>query len=109
MFIINNIESAKEISNLDTYQHTTKLASLYTVSIQLNEIPPSGMSIVIKQNGTTMATSLAPSAVQSHIELSKLLNCAIGDVLQVVISSSSLSDTGPNAIKALLNIRVGQV
>jgi hypothetical protein len=109
MFIINTIESAHEVSNLDTYQYTTQLASLYTVSMQLNEIPPSGVSIVINQNGTPMATSLPPSAVQSHIELSVLLNCAIGDVLTVVVSSSSLSDTGPNAIKALLNIRVGQV
>jgi hypothetical protein len=109
MFIINTIESAHEISNLDTYQYTVQSAGLYTVSIQLNEIPASGVSIVIKQNGSTMATSLAPSATQSHIELQKLLNCAASDVLQIVISSSSLSDTGPNAIKALLNIRVGQV
>jgi|SRR5665213_1404263 len=109
--IITGIESTKVLSNLDTYNHTALSASMYTVSVKLSEVPPSGCTITIAQSGSTsnsVSTSV-PAATQNHVELRTLLNCAVNDVISVTLASSSAIDQGPNAIKASLKISVGQV
>jgi hypothetical protein len=109
--IISGIGQSKTITNLDTYNHTAGLASLYTVSVQLTEIPPSGVSIVIQQNSSTKATSVAAAAGQNHIELSVLLQCAVSDVISVILSSASAIDEAPNyqGIRGTLIITPGLV
>ena len=105
--VITDLISTKVLNSLDTYNHTAKAASMYYVSIQLNEVPPSGISIVIKQNSSTIASLSSPAASQSVMNLQAVLNCALNDVIGVVISSSSAIDQGPNAFKAILNIHQG--
>lgn len=105
--IISGITQAKVLNTLDTYNHTALAASMYTVSVELYEIPPSGVTIAIKQGASTIITSAVPAITQNHITVRAALNCAINDVIGVVIASSTASDTGPNAIKAVLNIRQG--
>jgi len=107
--IISGISKSKVLSNLDTYNHTALTAGMYNVSISLSEQPPSGVSILIKQNSTTIASFSSPAATQGVINLQALLNCAINDVIGVVISSSSASDQTINSIKAILNIHQGSV
>lgn len=107
--IITRIDQSKVISNLDTYNHTTLAAGMYTVSIQVSEIPPSGVTLSIKQNSSTIASVSVPAAAQQLTQLRVVINCAISDVLGVVIASSTAREAGPNQIKGILNIHQGSV
>lgn len=105
--IIPNFLTAKVITNLDTYNYTIQTAGMHVASIQLTEQPPSGISVLIKLNGSTVATAPAPSATQGAITLSTTMNCAVNDVVGFTLSSSTPGDQNLNAIKAILNIHVG--
>jgi hypothetical protein len=105
--LITGIAQAKVLSNLDTYNHTTLLTSMYKVVVQATEIPPSGLEIVIQQNGTPMATAALPAATQSHVELQVRLNCTAGDVISTILSSASITDTDLNTVRATLAITAG--
>lgn len=105
--IITGIAEAKVISSLDTYNHTTLLAAVYQVKVDVTEIPTSGISVVIKQNFSTIVTSLVPAATQNTITIATPINCAISDVISVVITSTSAVEAGPNEFKGLINIHVG--
>lgn len=109
--IITGIMQSKVLSNLDSYTHTTQLASMYTVQVHLEENPPSGCTITIAQSGSTSnSTSTAtPAATQNHVELRTVLNCAIGDVITVTLASPTAAETAPNVLKAILKITAGQV
>lgn len=106
---IPKISTSHSICALDTYNHTALQASMYVVEVDMSMIPPSGLSIVIKQNSSTKLTSIVPTAAQNHVRARIVLNCAINDVIGVVVSSPSASDSGPNAVQGILNIRVGSV
>jgi len=107
--IPSKLSNSKVISQLDTYNHTAALSSMYVVEVKMSEIPPSGLSIVIQQNGSTKLTSIAPAADQNHIDARIILNCAANDLISVILSSAVSSDTGPNAVKGILNIHPGSV
>jgi len=107
--IITREDQSTVISNLDTYNHTAQSTSMYVVSASLTEIPPSSVSIVIKQNGSTKATSDAPSATQSAIKLRTILNVTSGDTLTIVISSTDPAESGANIIKGIVSFRPGTV
>ena|SRR5665213_2136149 len=109
--IITGIMQEKILTNLDTYNHTTASASMYTVEVKLSEVPPSGCTITIAQSGSTSnsVSTTAPAATQNHVELRTILNCAIGDVIAVTLASSAPIDQGPNAIRASLKISPGLV
>lgn len=104
---ITRIDQSKVISQLDTYNHTALQNSMYMVSVDMSEVPPSGISIVINQNGSPKATSTAPSATQSNIKLQVVLNCAASDVIGIAITSSNAIDKALNGIKGILSIHTG--
>lgn len=107
--IITKISQAKVINRLDTYNHTALTTGLYTVSVVMTEIPPSGISIAIQKNGSTQATSVSPSATQNEIQMSLVMNLVPTDLISVVITSGSVADTQLNTIKGILNIRTGMI
>lgn len=104
---ITGIMQTKILNQLDTYNHTALLTSMYMVSISVSEQPPSGMSILIQQNSATKASFSSPTPTQGAISLQVVLNCAANDVISVVLSSSSANDKGLNSIRGLLNIHPG--
>lgn len=104
---ITGIGKAKILNQLDTYNHTAMLNSMYMVSISLSELPPSGMSIVIQQNAVTKASVSSPAISQNHMDLQIVLNCAINDVISVILSSSNVNDKQLNSIRGTLNIHTG--
>jgi len=104
---ITKVESSQVISNLDTYTYTVKQAAMHVARLTINEIPPSGLTITIKQNGSTVVSTSAPAAAQQVVDLSTTLNCAINDTISFVVASTTPSDTGPNAFKGILNIHIG--
>ncbi len=104
---ITNITKSKVLNQLDTYNHTALSTSMYMVSVQLTEQPPSGITITIKQNGSTKATLSAPAATQETMNLQTVLNCTATDTITVILASSTASDQGGNSFKAILNIHEG--
>lgn len=91
---------------LGMYAHSTAAASLYDVNVQMIVIPGNSVSIQILKNSTVLATSAAPSATQSHIELSaNNINAALGDALNINITSPLASDSLPQAVKGTLQIK----
>ena len=102
---ISNMLQSKVINALDTYQYTLATTAPHLAKIQLTEVPPSSISIVIKQNSTTLATSTAPAATQNHIELAVPFMGTSGDVIQFVITSTD--DAKLNTIKGILQVTVG--
>lgn len=105
--IITGIGQSKVLNSLDTYNHTTLQATIYTVSVRMTMIPPSGLSVVIQRNGSPIASSASPSAAQSNINLQIQVNCAANDLLSVVLSSGNVADTQFNDLKGILTIDVG--
>ena len=102
---ISNMIQSKVINALDTYNYTLITTAPHLAKIVLTEIPPSIISIVIKQNSTTLATSVAPAAAQNHIELSIPFIGTSGDVIGFVITSTD--DKPINTIKGVLQVTVG--
>jgi hypothetical protein len=107
--IITKIQNTKILTQLDTYNHTTTLASMYTVQCDMSELPPSGLIITIQQNGSTQATSVVPASNQSHTSLRVQLNCALNDVISVILSSAVTSDSNLNVVKGILKIQPGLI
>lgn len=105
--VVSGISKTKILNQLDTYNHTTLQASMYKVAVKLSEIPASGITITIQQNGVTKASTSVPKAAQSHVELQVILNCAISDVIAVILASSVAGDQGGNSFKASLEIQPG--
>lgn len=105
---ITGISKSKVISNLDTYNHTALQNSMYTVSLDLSEQPPSGCIITMSQNGTPRLVTAAPAATQLDIKASVVMNCAISDIISIAITSSTPSDITINSIKGILRITPGQ-
>jgi hypothetical protein len=105
MTIIPNFNHEYVFSNLDTYQYTIQSTNLHTVSVKMNDkVLLNNLSVIIKQNGTTKATSSVTAGNPNELNLSVLLNCASGDTIQVVVSSSDPLDSAPNRIKGFINI-----
>lgn len=104
---ITGIGQTKILTNLDTYVHTALATNFYFVGLTLSEVPPSGLSIVIKQNSTTIVTSAAPSSTQQTISLQTVLACAVNDTISVIISSTTPTESNPNSFKGILKINQG--
>lgn len=89
---------------LGTFTHTTAHTAIYFVSSQSSVLPPSGLSVVINKNGSPVVTSAAPSAAEQLVSLQTLISCTAGDVITVVLSSSSANDLMLNSVKTLITI-----
>ena len=107
--IITDISESKIMTNLDTYNYTAQAAGMYIVSCAISEIPVSGITIALKQNGSTKASVAAPASTQSVQQLQVIMNCDLNDVIGVTIASSVAQDNQINDFKALINIRQGTI
>ena len=64
----------------------------------------SSLSIVVKQNGSTVYTAPAIAPTQSALQFTLDLLCAASDAIQVVFSSSNANDNLLNTIKSSVGI-----
>jgi hypothetical protein len=71
----------------------------------------SGLQVVVNQNGTPVltsgGTSSNPSPYQASLAGQVVINCAVNDVITVVLSSANAVDAVPNAVKGIINIFQG--
>jgi hypothetical protein len=67
----------------------------------------SGLSVVVKQNGTTVYTAPTLSRTQSAQQFKTDLVCTTNDVITVVLSSSTASDETLNGVKSQITVAQG--
>jgi hypothetical protein len=91
---------------LHTQQLTITAAGIYYAKVDLTELPPSGISVVVNQNGSPVFTAAAVSPTQGALQFKTTLSCATNDVIQVVVSSSNSNDKMLNTVKT--NMSIGQ-
>jgi hypothetical protein len=92
---------------LGTLTYTVATTGLYNAQAQCTETPPSGLSIVVQQNGTTVYTAPTVTATQSALQFKTELNCSATDVITVVMSSSTAIDKQLNTVKTTVTIGQG--
>lgn len=97
------------VVGLGSWTHTALVNSMYFASITCSEVTPSSVILTIAQTGSTSVSvsSSAPASTQKHIELQKIFNCQIGDVITFTLSSSAAIDNQLNTVKSILKINTG--
>jgi hypothetical protein len=96
-------------SGLSTDTYKVSAADMYQIFVRTTDLPPSGAVITLSQSGSQSVSVSTPttSPKQRHIEINAKFNCAIGDILSVVVSSSAPVDQPPNLIKTTINLKQG--
>ncbi len=91
-----------------TYTVPTGGAGLYNVRVQATEVPVSGLTIVVNQNGSPVYTApvISPTQIAQQFKTSLLL--ADADVVTVVASSSAANDLLLNSVKINTSIGLGE-
>ena len=89
-----------------TFTVPTGGAGIYFVNMQVTEIPPSGLSIVVNKNGSPVFTAPTIGQTQSALQFRYSQLYADADVITVVMSSSTANDLLLNSVKS--NVSIGQ-
>lgn len=94
---------------LGTFQFTVATAGYFLMNALCNENPPSGITIAIQLNGSTLKSSIVVGTTQQELNVRQdNIKCAVNDVLSFVISSSAANDQGLNTVKTTMIVtRVG--
>ena len=95
------------VAGLGTFQYVVQTTGTHYLSAVASEQPPSSLSIVIQQNGSTIASSASPAAAQKLVSVVINQPCTAGDVISFIISSSAPIDNALGAIKTTLMTRLG--
>lgn len=82
-------------------------AGIYRVSLQTTFTPVSGLTITVKQNGSTVYTAPVPTPTQSALQFQLDLLCAVADVITVNLTSSTPVDQLLNTIQTTCSISNG--
>lgn len=91
---------------LDDYTYTVPATGRYYVSLQATEIPPSGLSIVIKNGVTTIYTAPAVTETQIALQFRNTYLFTAADVITIEITGSS-ADALRNNVKIEAAIGAG--
>lgn len=99
------------VCGLDTLNYTVPTTGLYSVQVQLTEVPPSGLSVVVNKNASPIFTSPALSVTQVAQQFKFGFLATAADAIQVVISSTQSGaaaiDNQLNTIKSTVYIQQG--
>lgn len=102
-----NVSSASSGLSTDTFK--VSIAGPYYMSAQSTVNEPSGLVITLSQTGSVSKSVVSPvcSAQEIAVSVNGSFNCAVGDILHVVVTSSAPIDQPPNLIKTIINLRQG--
>lgn len=94
-------------TGLGTWTITVPTLGIYHASCFLTEVPPTGVSVAINQNGSNIITTgtLNPNATEYNIDC--FIRCAASDVINIVVTSSSSPDLSVQTMKTVMNVRAG--
>jgi len=91
---------------LGTMTFTIPSDGLYNVQVDGAENPPSGLAIVVNQNGVTKYTAPVITPTQIGYKFKTELSCTAADTINVILSSASAIDNLLNTVKT--NVSIGQ-
>ncbi len=93
----------------DTLNYTvpTGGAGIYTAHVELYNPPATGVSVIVKQNASTVYTAPTEGQTETYQKFKYSQIYADADVIGVVISSSTATDLVANAVKAIVTVRQG--
>lgn len=97
-------DQSRTVAGLGTLTFTAPSTIDYSVIVGSTLNPPTGLSIVINQNGSPVVSQpiSAPSAMSAGA--SAIISCTAGDVITIVLSSSVNNDTIANNVKTTVSI-----
>lgn len=102
------ILNAPQIFNgIGTLTNTVAATGNYNISLQSTEVPPSGISIVVKNGVTTIFTAPALSATQGALQFKFSFQATAADVITVILDSATASDLQYNTVKTSISIGQG--
>lgn len=90
-----------------TYTVPTGGAGLYTTHVESSENIPSGISILVKKNGSTQYTAPTLSVTQGAVQFKFTALYAAADVITVVMASAADIDNQLNTVKTTCTIEQG--
>lgn len=96
---------------LQTSTYTVPADGIYAVRVQLSENPPSGLSVVVKKNGSTVFTAPVITPTQIAQQFKYAAPYVATDALQVVLATSQSNpntDYLLNSVKSNVSIELGQ-
>jgi hypothetical protein len=103
---ILNLNTPRVDIGLVTDTFTIPSTGQYNLTAQITEIPPSGLSVVVNQNGSPIYTSVALPPTQSSLQFKVPINGVLNDAITFVLSSSNSNDLLLNSVKT--NVSLGQ-
>ena len=92
---------------LVTQTYTVPTTGAYNVRVDVTEIPPSGLSIVVNDNGSPIYTAATIGQTQSAIQFKYGFLATATHTITVVLSSSSANDNLLNSVKSIISIGQG--
>lgn len=97
------------LNGLQTSSYSATQAGPYSITLRTTMQYGSGVIVTATQSGsaTTAYTMALTSPVSDDNQMTGRFNCAAGDLITVVISSSAAADQPPVQLKTTINIRQG--
>ena len=102
---IVNFNHQFNFNTIDTFNYTIVNTGTKRISVSLNAIrgATDGITITVKQNGTTELT-VTGSTAGAGMTGNVLLNCTAADTIAFVVASTTAADAGPNQFKGFFGI-----
>ncbi len=109
LFINQPQATAGLTSGTDTLTYTvpTGGAGIYTAHVEVTNPPATGVVVIVKQDASTRFTAATEGETQGAQQFNYSRLYAAGEVISVVLSSSTASDKVANAVKAIVTVRQG--
>lgn len=98
------------VSNgLSTDLFRADVAGLYHLYADSTVTLGSGLVITLSQSGSSSVSVSTPptSPLEEIVNINHLFNCAVGDLLSVVVSSSAAADQPPALVKTTIRLSAG--
>lgn len=92
---------------LDTQTFTVPTTGNYNGKFEVTEIPPSGLSILVKNGASTIFTAPTIGQTQGALQFKYSFQATAADVITIVLSSSAASDQPINNVKSIMSIGQG--
>lgn len=94
-------------TGLGTWTITVPTLGVYHASCFLTEVPPTGISVAIQQNGSSVIATGALNPNATVYNLDCFIDCAVGDIINIVVTSATTPDLSVPTIKSVMNVRAG--
>lgn len=78
---------------------TSTFAVPHTARVRLTEVPITGVTVVVTQNGSTVFTAPVITPTQIAQQFNVTFMCAVNDAIAITVSSSTPVDLQLNTVK----------